>query len=327
MENYKENIAQTRKGCLGSSDGSMLAQISSLGYIPQSSYQRLAVVKGLIPQKEIPKTDAIRTGDEIEMAIYEHLKLQDNRYESNPCLVSNKYSTANCRLIAHPDLLLKDEEKKIIFVYEVKATKYSFEQTRQTYAAQLYIEEILAKELATKLGRGWRVRLSLVHYNTNGLDLSNGVEFDVSRLTVKPVRMVSAQFNIQRAMNLVNDFLETFTEYYEGEDVDADLLPEPVRNELTEMATALEEIKARETKIEEFKSKLYDFMQKHNVKSIKNDYFAISVVPPSESKTFDSKKYIEDLKAKYPRKSQKIIKEYTKTTKRKGYCKIKVYSE
>jgi hypothetical protein len=95
---------------------------------------------------------------------------------------------------------------------------------------------------------------------------------------------------------------------------------------MTDMATVLAEIKQRETKIEEFKKRLYDFMLEHDIKSIKNDYFSIIAVAPSESKSFDAKRYVEDLIKQYPRKSKKIIEKYTKTQKRKGYCQIKVKS-
>lgn len=326
-KDYKAEIASTRKGSLGSSDAKLLAQIASLGYVPKSAYKRLAVVKGLIPQEEIPKTDAIRTGDYIEQMIFEYLKSQDSRYESNPLWVSNKHSTFNCKLISHPDIVLKDEEKKVLHVYEVKTTKFSFEETRRTYAAQLYIHDILAKERVRTFGSTWRVKLCLVHYHTEGLDLSQGIDFDPSRLTIKSVRMKCAAFDVDKAMKIVDGFLDTFTEYYEGDNVSADLLPEKVRNEMMSVAKMLSEIKQREVKIEEFKHRLYDFMSEHNVQSIKNDYFSINLVAPSQSKTFDHKRYIEDFKQKHPIKSKKIIEQYTKTTQRKGYCVIKTFDE
>ena len=74
MENYKDDIRATRIGCLGSSDAKILAQIAALGYVPKSACKRLAIVKGLIPQTDIPETDAIRTGNEIENKIFEYLK-------------------------------------------------------------------------------------------------------------------------------------------------------------------------------------------------------------------------------------------------------------
>lgn len=324
MENYKEDIANTRKGCLGSSDGRVLAQIASLGEVPKSAYKRMAVVKGLIPQEEIPRTAAIQAGDDLEMIVYEHLNAKDSRYESNPLWESKKYSKPNVKLISHPDIVFVNEETKTINIFEVKTTKYDFNTTRQTYSAQLFIHFIIGKEKALELGRDWNVRLFLAHYNTAGLDLTNGVEFDVQRLTVKRVQFTSSLFDADKAMNIVNDFLEDFNEYYDGEEINADLLPEKVRNQMIEVANMLTEIKEREERIDAFKTKLYAFMEMHNLKSIKNDYFSIVRTDPTESKTFDHKRYIEDLKKQFPRKALKIIEQYTKTTKRKGFCTIKV---
>ena len=325
MENYKEEIANTRKGCLGSSDGKTLAQIATLGIVPKSAYKRMAVVKGLIEQTEIPKTAAIKAGDDLEMLVYEHLNAKDSRYESNPLWVSKRYSKANVKLISHPDLVLVNEENKTINVFEVKTTKYSYEMTRQTYSAQLFIHYAIAKEKALERGKDWKVRLFLVHYDTNGLDLTQGITFESERLSVKSVQFNSPVFDIDKAMTIANGFLETFTEYYEGDEVNADMLPEPVRNKMMEVTTILNEIKEREQKVEDFKQKLYAFMELHDIKNIKNDFFSITAVAPTESKSFDHKRYIEDLKKQYPRKAKKIIAEYTKTTKRKGYATIKTF--
>lgn len=327
VKDYKQDVAATRVGCLGSSDGKMLSQIAALGTIPKSAYKRLAVVKGLIPQVEIPKNAAIQAGDDLEMIVYSHLKAQDPRYESNPLWVSEKYSTKNCKLISHPDLVLQDDASKVLNVYEVKTTKYTFEQTRQTYESQLFIHNLLATERAKKLGSEWKVKVFLVHYSTDGLDLENGIEFDPSRLTVHQVYFSTMYFDVMRGMNLVNDFLETFTEYYEGDEIDANLLPTNVKSQFDDVAAMLVEIKERESKVEEFKQRLYQFMVDKDIKSIKNDVFSITRVDPMVSKSFDAKRYVEDLIKQFPRKSKKIIEKYTKTQKRKGYCQIKVKEE
>ena len=322
--NYKEEIIASRVGCLGSSDGKLLVQIATLGYVPKSAYNRLAIVKGLIPPVEIPETAAIRTGNEIEMQVYQSLKLTDERWVSNFMWKSEKYSFENCALISHPDFLLIDEEKQTIFIGECKATKYTVEQTRQTYKAQLFIHYMLGLEQAAKLGKKWRVKLLLVHYNTEGLDLSEGVEFDPSRLTVNNVRISTSYFDLYRTMQIVNNFLSTFNEYYAGEEVDADLLPEKVRSEFNEIATFLTEIQEREEKVAQFKGRLFQFMKTKEIKSIKCDAFSIVRVDDTVSKSFDYKRYVDDLKLEHPRKANKVIAKYTKETKKRGYCQIKV---
>jgi len=327
MEDYKSEIQQTRKGCLGSSDGKTLLQIASLGEVPKSAYKRMAVVNGLIPQVEIPRNDAIQAGDDLEMIVFNYLKSQDERYESNPLWVSKRYSKKNVKLISHPDLVLVDEENKVINVYEVKTTKFDVDTTRQTYKAQLFIHNVIAKEKAIERGKDWNVRLFLVHYNTNGLDLSQGIDFDAQRLTIRRVKFSTPFFDVDKAMTIVDGFLETFTEYYEGDEVDANLLPTQIKTQFDCVASMLSEIKEREQKVADFKARLYDFMLEKNIKSIKNEAFSITRVDATTSKTFDAKRYVEDLKKEHPRKAMKIVSQYTKESKKKGYVTIIVRKE
>lgn len=325
-KDYKQDVANTRFGCLGGSDGKLLEQVAALGYVPKSAFKRLAVCKGLIPQQEIPKNAAIIAGDTIENAVYEHLSAKDPRYESNPLWVSEKYSLKNVKLIAHPDIVLKDDAQKTLFVYEVKTTKYNFNDTRTTYKAQLFIENILGREIADRLGNDWKVRLLLVHYSTDGLDLNSGcLSFEPERITIKEVRFTGGGlFDIKSSMSIVNNFLETFTEYYEGDEVDADLLPANVKNQFEDIATMLTEIKEREKKVDEFKKRLYDFMTEKGIKSVKNNLFSITRVDATESKSFDAKRYMDDMAKEHPRKAKNVLAKYTKTTKRNGYVNIKV---
>lgn len=329
MEDYKNEIANTRKGCLGGSDGKMLAQIAALGYVPKSAFKRLAVCKGLIEQEDIPRTAAIVAGDKIEMAIYDHLTKKDPRYESNPLWVSEKYSTKNVKLIAHPDIVLKDEARKTLFVYEVKTTKYNINDTRTTYKSQLFIENTLAHEIISKLGSGWSVKLFLVHYSTDGLDLNDGIEFDPTRMTLKEVSFrSSALFDIKAAMELVDTFLETFTEYYDGDDVDADMLPVAVKSQFDDVAAMLVEIKEREAKVDAFKAKLYDFLSERGIKKVSCNDFSFAVVAPTQQISVDYKAlFTQEIEAKKPRVAKRLKDKYKKTTNKKGYVLIHVNND
>ena len=326
MEDYKNDIKNTRCGALGSSDGKLIISVAESGVIPKSAYKRLAVCKGLIEQKDIPYTAAVRAGDELEMLVFEHLKANDDRYQSNPCWVSKKYSRNNVKLLTHPDIVLQDNENKILNVYEVKCTKFTFEQTKKTYKAQLIIHWVIANEIAKELG-GYKVRLSLVHYSTEGMNLEDGFDFDPSRLTVKTLRnmeKLSKSYRIGEAMDLIDAFLEDFNEYYDGDEIPYDILPINVQNQFDGITTLLAEIKEREDKVNAFKSKLYTFLQEKNIKSIKNDAWSITRVDPTESKQFDSKRYLEDFAAKHPRQFKKMRSEYEKTVRKKGFITIKI---
>lgn len=322
--NYKNEIASTRLGCLGSSDGKMLMAIAEQECIPRSAYKRLAVCKGLIPQTEIPKTAAIQAGDDLEMMVYEHLKEKNPKFESNPLWVSKRYSKENVKLISHPDFVYKDEEKKVLNVYEMKATKYSVAQTRNIYKAQLYIHYILGKEIANDLGKDWQVKLYLVHYSTEGLDLTEGIDFDPSRLTVQNVKFFCSVFDAYKAMEYVSRFLEGFDEYYEGDEIDESLLPERVKNEIGQVADAILQIDALKKKIDEYRKSLYNFFVEKEILKINGDNFSFTVVKPTVVSSFDDKKYLEDLEKAHPRVAKKIREKYKKISNKAGYVKIDV---
>ena len=326
QQDYKNQIRSSRCGALGSSDGKLILQVAESGVIPKSAYKRLAVCRGLIEQEDIPYTAAVRAGDELEMLVFEHLKANDDRYQSNPCWVSKKYSRNNVKLLTHPDIVLQDDENKVLNVYEVKCTKFTFEQTRDTYRAQLIIHWVVANEISKELG-GYKVKLSLVHYSTEGMNLEDGFEFDPSRLTVKQIRGIDKQlkmYMLDDAMDIINDFLVGFNEYYEGDEIESEYLPEKVKQEFDTITTILAEIKERETKVEEFKTRLYEFMLSHDIKSIKGIDWGVTRVDATESRQFDSKAFLSDYANKHPRLYNKLVKAYEKVVKRKGNVQIRI---
>lgn len=320
---YKDDIRSTRVGCLGSSDGVMLSRVAMMGSVPRSFHHRLAVCKGLVPVSEIPRTAAIYAGDAVEYGLFSMLHAKDSRYVSNPLLVSQRYSRPNCKLISHPDIMLADTDNKILWLYEVKATVDDVKATRYAYRAQLFLHGLIGREYAATLGKGWRVRVVLAHYSTRGLDLSLGLDFDVSRLTLNDVRYVQV-FDVGKAMDITDAFLEGMTEYYEGDDVDASLLPDAVRNEFDAVSLALREIKQREDMVKDFKVKLYDFMSSRDIRSISGDGFRVTCVAPSEAHGFDSRRYLEDYQRDHKRLYKKLVAKYDKVSKRNGYVKIDV---
>ena len=326
QQDYKNEIRSSRCGALGSSDGKLILQVAESGVIPKSAYKRLAVCKGLIEQEDIPYTAAVRAGDELEMLVFEHLKANDDRYQSNPCWVSKKYSRKNVKLLTHPDIVLQDDENKILNVYEVKCTKFTFEQTKDTYKAQLIIHWVIANEIAKELG-GYKVRLSLVHYSTEGMNLEDGFEFDPSRLTVKTLRnmeKLSKSYHLTEAMDIIDTFLENFTEFYEQDEVDANLLPANVQSQFLQVAQFLREIKEREDKVAAFKTKLYGFLSERGIRKVACDDFSFTVVVPTQQISVDYKAlFTQEIEAKKPRIAKQLKEKYKKTTNKKGYVVIK----
>jgi hypothetical protein len=321
-KDYKQDILNTRKGCLGGSDAKLLMQVDGLGFVPKSAYKRLAVCKGLIEQKNIT-TRAMEYGDFIEQSVYNHLISVDDRYESNPCLVSKKYSRKNVKIIDHVDFLLRDDEKRTLFLYECKASKFDTARVRNDYAAQLYHHFLLGQEIANELK--YKTKVVLVHYNMDGVDINAPFEFDPQRLKLIPVRFGSNKlFDMDRAVDIIDSFLDTYDAYYEDDNIDADMLPVNVKAQFEEITLVLKEIKERESRVEDFKKRLYDFMLEKNIKSIKNDMFSIVRVDATESTSFDYKAFLDEYASKHPRLAQRLRKTYEKRTKRKGAVQIRL---
>lgn len=324
MQDHKEDVISTRKGCLGGSDARLIQGIAELGDVPKSAIKRMAICKGLLEPQQFT-TSAIEMGNYIEEMVYNSLYSQDTRWQSNPCLVSEKYSRPNCKVIDHVDLYLQDDEKRVITIGECKATRLTYAQTYDEYKWQLFHHYLLGCEQAKKLG-GYKVKVLLCHYLTDGIDLTQPFEFDPSRLTVKQLRgleRLSKSYRLDIAMDIIDAYLETMTDYYE-EEISGDYLPEKVKLEFDTITTFLEEIKERESKVNDFKKRLTQFMLQKGIKSIKNDSWSITLVEASESIQFDAKAFISDMQEKHPRKAQKLLKTFEKRVNRTPYVTIKI---
>ena len=314
MNEAKQEIIATRTGCLGGSDARLIQSIAEAGKIPQSAMKRLAICKGLAEQPQFTNP-AIEFGNYVESMVFESLHSQDEHWQSNPCLVSTKYSRPNCKVIDHVDFFLQDDEKKVLVLGECKATRSTYEQTYDEYRWQLLHHYLMGCERAKDLG-GYKVKVMLCHYLTDGIDLTQPFEFDPSRLTVKTLRnmeKLSKSYHISEA-----------TEYYEQDEIDANLLPANVQSQFSEVAQFLKEIKEREVKIDAFKAKLYDFLSERGIKKVACDDFSFTVVAPTQQVSVDYKNlFTQEIEAKRPRVARQLKEKYKKTVNKKGYVIIK----
>jgi hypothetical protein len=136
---------------------------------------------------------------------------------------------------------------------------------------------------------------------------------------------LSKSYRLSDAMDIVDTFLENFNEYYESDEIDANLLPANVQKQFDGVTTLLREIKEREDKVNAFKSKLYDFLVERGIAKIKCDNFSFTVVQPSESVSVDYKTlFAQEIESKKPRAARKLKEKYKKTTQRKGYVLVKL---
>lgn len=321
---HKADVISTRVGCLGGSDAKMLAQIDTVGAIPTSAYKRLAICKGLVHQENMTNR-AMEYGDYVEQCVFELIsKGDEEHYQSNPCWVSEKYSRKNVKCIDHVDVAFQDDKNQTIYIWEVKASKYTTQEVRNEYRAQLYHHTLFGREKCLKLGKKWRCKVYLAHYNTEGIDLEQPFTFDETRLTIQEVRFNSKLFDMNNAMDLVNEFLETFDFYSENDIVQAQYLPEKIQGQFLQIAEVMRNIKQQESRVEQFKQKLYEFMVEKGIKSVSGQDYTFSVVLPTTTVSFDAKAYMDDFAAEHPTIAKRIKAKYKKETKRKGFLSIKV---
>ena len=126
-------------------------------------------------------------------------------------------------------------------------------------------------------------------------------------------------------MDIIDTFLENFTEFYEQEEVDANLLPANVQSQFSEVAQFLREIKEREAKVDAFKAKLYGFLSERGIKKVSCDDFSFTVVAPTQQISVDYKAlFTQEIEAKKPRVAKQLKEKYKKTTNKKGYVVIKI---
>lgn len=325
MNESKNEILATRLGCLGGSDAKLIQGIAIANKIPQSAMKRLAVCKGLIEHQQF-SNHAIEFGNYVEDMVFSLLHENDARWESNPCLLSEKYSRKNVKCIDHIDFYLQDDKKKEIIIAECKATRATYAQTYDEYKWQIMHHYKLGCEKARKLG-GYKVKIMLCHYCTIEQNIEQVFEFEPSRLTVKVLRnleRLSQAYLLSEGMDIINDYLETFDVYALEDEIPYGLLPTKVKTKFDEMTALLAEIKEKEKKIEDFKKELFDFFTEKNIKSIKNEQWSITRVDPTESKQFDSKRYLEDFASKHPRAYKNAVKKFEKIVKRKGSVQIRI---
>ena len=90
------------------------------------------------------------------------------------------------------------------------------------------------------------------------------------------------------------------------------------------IAQNLKNLKIKKEQIEEeekdLKDKLEELFNEYDLKSFKNDYFSISKIEASESKSIDFK----NMEKKEPELYKELLEDYPKITKRKSYIRISV---
>lgn len=313
MANNKEEIIETRTGGLGSSDANMVVRIAESGIIGESAKQRLAVMLGLEKQN-IFSTAATNLGNNVEDILFEALQKKFPTAISNPKVSKDK---STCKfgfsIFNHIDFEVENEDT--IFWYECKATiDEDIDDVIKKYYNQLQWHWMLLEEKAKLLNK--KPTLFIVHYNTTDILETGLIEFTENNPKFKEIeKHLGTQRLFKKGLEIIAKEIQNF-EYTPDETLSAYNLPVEQQEYIEKIAVMLNEVAEREATIDAFKANMLALMVKNNVKSIKNDYFNITVVPESFSTRIDSKK----LKEEHP----VIYSKFTKSVQTKSYIKITI---
>lgn len=286
----KQEIIATRKGGFGGSDAKMFYKVGQKGIeaLSDTDKRRIAVALGQIEHEETPTTEAMEAGNEFEKWLADNIHPS---WENNFKMEPEKPLSTNFKIFAHADFYL-NKRKTVI---EAKYTSSDAEQTMKDYMAQLQWYYMLGAD-EVFLNKG---------YQGEPFEINDVFFIECNQAYIK---------KLIKGIKLVDAFCDTFA--YEPKDEWGinDLLPYE-QTAVVKMTSVLSEIKRMEQEAEELKSKLFDTMLKHNVKSLKHDNYTLTVVPEGVTSRFNKDKLLKD----HPE-----IKEsdYTTLSERKAYLKI-----
>lgn len=309
MENYKEDIVKTRIGGLGSSDAKIVASVSQTGKLNTTANDRIAQMLGLAERPNV-HTPQMAIGDAVEMLLFNAVKIDCPNAVSNPLYVSSEMSERyGFDVLNHIDI--EAEEDGQLIWWECKASKYSTPDVMHDYDMQFCWHWLLLREKAEKMGL--QPRLFLLHYQTDDVQFHYGdngeviiENFDKEKTAVVEINEPNVDW-FSAGLKIISDIVKSGKfEYKKGDDIDADALPENLRENVREIEKLSAEKARIDARIEELKADFDEYMLANDKKTIYCQYGTISRSAGATRSTLDSKL----LKSEKP----EIYAQYVKTT-------------
>lgn len=307
----KEEIIQTRKGGLGSSDAKMVAKTARNGCLSEPDRQRIAIMLGLEKKPQF-STEATEYGNFIEDLIFEIIKGEDPNAVSNPYYKSEQLSEKyGFDIFNHIDYEIETEDN-LIWI-ENKATKDDRWTAMQAYESQLAWHWMLLKEKAYFAGK--KPQLMFSHYTVNNYERDfNADNFKIIALNGEKHVLDRVETDLRKGFEIISEAIKDF-KYEPREELYAENLPVQIQEKMQQIAACIIEAEAAEKKILEFKERMKELMNGNNVKSIASEYFKITLVGESTTTSFDKKAFERE----YP----ELAGRFTKKSKKDSYILLK----
>ncbi|GHT33924.1 hypothetical protein FACS189434_09200 [Bacteroidia bacterium] len=307
---HKQEIISTRTGGLGSSDAKMVAKIARNGCLNDADRHRIAIMLGLEEKREF-STVQTEYGNEIEARIFDIIKERYPNAVSNPYYKSDALSQKyGFDIFNHIDYEV-ETETSLIWI-ENKATKKPILDTLNDYQRQFEWHGLLLSEKAEKIGK--EPVLFLSHYLVSDYDEI----FDASKFQLIRSHQTYKQSMLlfKRGFEVISEAIENF-EYKKPEELYAECLPEPLQDKLQAVAGYINQITDAEKQIDKFKETMLGLMLENNVKSIRNEFFKITLTGEGVTTTFDKKTFEKE--------NPELAAMYQKQSKRKAFITIKTF--
>lgn len=309
MNNHKDEIIATRKSGFGSSDAKMIAKIGRLGVVSDSDNRRIAEMLGIAERIQF-SNKATQLGNEIEDYVFELIKHKFPNSVSNPFYQSEELTEKHgFGVFNHIDY--ECETKSFLVWIENKATKKDINKTIDEYATQLAWHSELLKEKAQKLGKSPKLFVS--HYQTEVTEDFSAENFNIIEIDINGFEIETE--NIHKGLSHISEILKSDFEYKPSEELYAGNLPVSIQEKIETIHNAFNQINEANKLIDSFKDTMLDLMVKNNVKSIKNEFFSITLIKETVGSSFDKKTFEKE----HP----ELAKKYEKKTNRKSYVIIK----
>lgn len=294
-EEHRREIESSRVGGFGGSDAKMIYKVGlkGLSSLNNSDKVRIRVAKGLTPYKAIQQTAAMEKGHAFEDWFATAFEKRLHNF-SREMLMSAQMAR-NFKTFAHADFATHDGKN----VIELKCIA-DIKDADKAYMEQLQWYHMLGAE-----------KVALVVCNSFEVDFEKGLQYPIEIERNEGIIDI-----LRNGIKLLDDNWNDLDLRIGDEWNEEDLFPAEQR-EVAVMTSYLRDIEILQKAVEDRKAKLFNFMEKNNIKAIKSDAYDIIYVPAGQTSCFDKAKLLKD----HPEINEQ---DYTKMSERKAYLTIKL---
>lgn len=296
---HQQEIASSRKGCLGGSDAAMILKVARNGIeaLSNTDVKRLRVMLGLEEREDFGGNAATNAGhlfeDYVQVSLSEHAR-KEHRFDG--------MQFRNFKMIAHADYYEQDYQR----VCECKFVQKPTEKVLQQYYAQLQWYYLFDGVDAVMLihGTGTAEPFAVDSLNVQQVDYNEVVCEDI----MQGLRVIDNWCDWYLAQNTFEWRNEEFAD-----------------EELMELLTSYKSIKSTidmlTPQLDEVRQKIEAYMAEHHIASSRSFGVQVAYKQPTSQRRLDAAK----AQAKYPQLA--ADEDCWKTTQVKGSVTIKLIDD